>query len=75
MRKWAFVISVVGFFGLAIVGWCSGVSPLICGLRALIGAAALYVGAILALRLVLAVLINAALRKASQGNQGGDLTK
>ncbi len=43
MKRVSISIATIGFFALAIIGWFSGVGPLLCGLRALGGAAAIYV--------------------------------
>ena len=43
MKRTSISIAAIGFFALAIVGWFSGVGPMLCGLRALAGAAAIYV--------------------------------
>ena len=54
-RVWISIATIV-FFGLAIVGWLSGVPPLLCGLRALAGAAAIYVMSIFVGRCVIRIL-------------------
>ena len=52
----------MGFFGLAIVGWLSGVPPLLCGLRAVAGAAVIYVMSILVGKVAFRIMIQAAIR-------------
>lgn len=43
MKQISISIAAIGFFALSIVGWFSGVGELLCGLRALAGAVAIYV--------------------------------
>lgn len=57
-------IAVAGFFVLAGVGCLSGVDPLTCGIRAVIGAAAMYVLAKMAGRIVLKIMVDAVIRGA-----------
>jgi hypothetical protein len=54
----------MGFFALALVGWASGLSPFVCGMRALGGAAALYVLVSIAGRLVAGIVADAIVRSA-----------
>ena len=42
MRKAAKLTAILGFFGLALVGWLSGAGPYDCAVRGLLGAAVLY---------------------------------
>jgi uncharacterized membrane protein YuzA (DUF378 family) len=65
MRKLALKVATMGFFSLAMVGWVCGLSPLTCGLRALVGAAALFVLAKLAGRLAAAILADGIARSMS----------
>ena len=67
VRPIAVSIAVICFFGVAIIGWVSGVSPFTCCKRALAGAAAAYVAAALAVKAINAILINAMI--ASQTKQ------
>ena len=53
---------MLGFLGLAMVGWNYGLTPLTCGLRALGGAAVLYVLAKFAGRILAGVLADAIVR-------------
>ncbi len=62
MREIAVTISAVGFFVLAVVAYCSGLSPGQCALRAGIGAAALYVLTTLAARAAIAIFVDAIMR-------------
>jgi hypothetical protein len=52
MRRLAGSVAAAGFFALAAVGAASGVPPFVCAWRALLGAAALYVVATVAGRVV-----------------------
>ncbi len=60
MRQLAVRIAVLGFFGLGLAGWLSGQEALTCTLRALIGAAVLFVLARVAGRAVVAIVADAA---------------
>ena len=66
MRRMSLTIAVAGFFVLAIVGWASGVDPFTCGVRALIGAAILYVLATLAGRIVLRIMVDTVVKGTSR---------
>jgi len=57
----------MGFFALAIVGWFSDVPPLTCALRALAGAAAMYVVVRVAGRIVMNIMVDAVMRSLTQG--------
>ena len=56
MKQIGISIATIVFFALAIVGWASGVAPLLCGLRALAGAVAIYVMSIFVDRIVIRIL-------------------
>jgi len=62
VRRYAILIAVAGFFVLAAVGHLCGVPHFVCGLRALAGAAVLYVMAMVAGKAVLGIFVDAALR-------------
>ena len=64
MKQLAKTAAAIGFFGLAFVGWSTGVPVFICGLRALAGAAALYVLVRLAGAAVVRIVVDAAIRAA-----------
>ncbi len=55
-------IASIGFFVLAIVGWLSGVPPLVCGLRALAGAGIIYVIGTFVGKVAFRIMIQAAVR-------------
>ena len=59
VRPIAVSIAVICFFGVAIIGWVSGLSPFTCSKRALAGAAVAYIAAALATKAINAILINA----------------
>ena len=63
MRYYAARIAAIAFFAVAAVGWVSGLEPLECGLRALQGAAALFVMALVAGKIVIRILADAAVRQ------------
>jgi len=58
-RPIAISIAVLCFFGLAIIGLISGLSPFTCCQRALAGTVVAYVVTALAVKAVNAILINA----------------
>ena len=66
MRSIAMTAAAMGFFGMAVVGWLSDVPPLTCGIRALIGVAAVYVLVILAARVLMNIIISAIIKNAAQ---------
>ncbi len=51
--------AVICFFGIAVIGWISGLSPFTCCKRALIAAIFAYVVATLAVKAINTILINA----------------
>lgn len=59
VRSIAASIAVMSFFGLAIIGWGSNLSPFTCCKRALAGAALAYIAAALAVKAINAILIHA----------------
>lgn len=59
MQRAALTIAILGFFVLAGVGQLSGVGPLTCAARAAVGAAALYAIVTVAMKLALAIFVNA----------------
>jgi hypothetical protein len=62
MRRYAITAAALGFFAMALVGWCSGRSPSCCALRAGVGAVALYVMVSLAGRMVVSIIVDAVIR-------------
>jgi len=67
VKRLAFIISVMGFFVLAFVGWSCGLSTYACGLKALGGAAMLYVVARLAGRLAAGVVADTIVNNMTNG--------
>ena len=51
--------AVICFFGIAIIGWISGLSPFVCCKRALIAAIVVYTAAVLAVKAINTILVNA----------------
>jgi len=66
MRRVAIFIAVAAFFGLGIVGAACGVTPWVCAMRAVAGAAVLYVLTRLATRIFLDIVVDAALGRSSE---------
>ena len=52
-------VAVLCFFGIAVVGWMSSLSPFTCCKRALIAAAVAYVATTLAVKAINSILISA----------------
>ncbi len=70
VKQLAVIISVVGFFGLAIVGWISGLAPHTCGIRAAGGAVVLFVLMRFAGRLTTRILADAIVENRSNTQSG-----
>ena len=60
MRQIAITMAAAGFFGLAFVGWLSDVPIFVCGMRAIAGAAVLYLVISLAGTAAIRIIANAA---------------
>ena len=67
VRSISITSSVIIFFIIAIVGWCSALSPLTCCKRSLIAAVIAYAITACAVKLINAILMNAIVN--SQTNQ------
>jgi len=65
MRRLAATVAILGFLALAAIGLASGVPTLHCALRALGGAAVLYVVTGMAGRLVIRIMVDALINGAS----------
>jgi len=63
VRSIAVKIAVIGFFGLSLIGWLSGLSPFTCCKRALTGAIFTYILAGLAVKTINAILFSAIITK------------
>ena len=59
MKRIAVTVSVMTFFAMALVGMVMGQHPLVCSLRALIGAVVSYIAARFAVQLAVDVMIKA----------------
>ena len=59
VRSISVSVAIICFFGIAVVGWISGLSPFTCCKRALIVASFVYIIAALAVKAINAILINA----------------
>lgn len=76
-RSIAVSIAVTGFFAIAIIGWSSGLSPFTCCKRALLGAAAVYIAGVCAVKVINAILMSAIInhqirRQQEENNAGRD---
>lgn len=63
MRRYAMSMAAVGFFVMAGVGSLCDVPPLVCSLRALAGAAAIYVITMVCGKAVLGIIADAFVRR------------
>ena len=72
VRSIAVSIAVICFFGIAIIGWISGLSPFTCCKRALAGAACAYIAAVLAVKAINAILMNAMITDQINQQKGKD---
>ena len=75
VRRMSVPIAVAGFFVLAFVGWASGVPPFTCAIRALIGAAVLYVLVTVAGRLIVNIVVESIIRDSREGEELGDTSR
>ncbi len=64
--------AVICFFGIAVIGWISGLSPFTCCKRALTAAIVVYVAAVLVVKVINSILINMMIQ--SQINQQKEKT-
>ncbi|AQT66934.1 hypothetical protein STSP2_00072 [Anaerohalosphaera lusitana] len=67
IRSLAVTVAVLAFFLIAGIGACSDVDPLVCGYRGICGAIFVYVGATIALRLAMRIVVAQII--SNQGNQ------
>jgi len=63
VRRYTVTIAILGFFVLSAVGCLSGVPVWVCAMRAVIGAAVLYVVATIAGRTILHIVVDAMVRR------------
>jgi len=66
LRRIAVSVAVAGFFGLALVSWLSGLEPLDCSIRAVVGAAVLFVVVTIAGKLALSVIVSAVIQNSQR---------
>jgi hypothetical protein len=59
IRSIAINVAVICFFGISIIGWVEGLSPFTCCKRALAGATLAYIAAVLVVKAINAILMNA----------------
>lgn len=64
--------AVICFFGIAVIGWISGLSPFTCCKRAVTAAIVVYAAAVLAAKAINTILINAMIK--SQTNRQKEKT-
>ncbi len=72
VRPIAVSIAVICFFGLSIIGWVSGLSPFTCCKRGLGGAVLAYIAAVLAVKAINAILLNAMISSQMNRQKGKD---
>jgi hypothetical protein len=72
MRRLAIAVAGMGFFALAIVGGMSGQSVLTCGVRAVIGAAVLFVVVTMGGRIALNIIVDGLLKSRFRGGTAGE---
>ncbi len=70
MKRVAVTISVMTFFAMALVGMVMGQSPMICTLRALIGAVVSFLAARFAVQLAVDVMIKAVVHGGAEVSAG-----
>ena len=70
MQRAAITVAVVGLLVFAGIGYFSGLGILTCSVRALAGAAGLYVASLVAMKMALAILVTAVMRSNHNANVG-----
>ncbi len=70
VRSIAANTAVICFFATSLIGWNSGLSPFTCCKRALAGAMVAYVTAVLAVKVINAILINAMINSRMNQQRG-----
>ena len=71
MRQISITLSVITFFALAFVGWCSDVPVFVCGTRAIAGAGIMYIVISLAGTAVIGIIADAAIKPATDNTDDG----
>ncbi len=59
VRSISIKVAVICFFGIAVVGWASSLSPFTCCKRALIAAIVAYAATVLTVKVINSILISA----------------
>lgn len=72
MRKTAIRVAVASFFGLALAGWIGGASPLSCALKALGGAAVIYVLTTILTRVLVGMIVDTMVENRSRHSNRGN---
>jgi hypothetical protein len=76
LRRITWTASIAGFFVLAFVCWLSGLPMDQCAIKALVGAAGLYVVLTVATRLVVSIMVSAVVQSSletkSKGSAGSE---
>jgi len=75
MRTTAVTTGVVAFFVLAGVGAASGVPPMVCGMRALVGAGVAYILTSVAGRVVIRILVDLMTGRGNPTNPSEERTR
>ncbi len=75
VRSISLNVAVICFFGIAVTGWISDLSPFTCCRRALIAAIVAYAAVVLAVKAINAILISAMTKSQvnQQEGQTGDI--
>ena len=68
VKRTATIASVMSFFVLALVGWFSNVPTFTCGVRALMGAAVVYVLVTIASRILIRIAVDTMISSAARGS-------
>ena len=70
VRSISVSVAVICFFGIAVIGWISGLLPFTCCKRALAAAIIVYIAASLAVKAINAILINAIIKDQMNQQKG-----
>ena len=69
VKRTATIAAVMSFFVLALVGWFSDVPTFTCGVRALIGAAVVYVVVTIASRILIRITVDTIISSATRASR------
>jgi hypothetical protein len=67
-------MAVLGFFGLAVAGWVGGASPLSCAMKALGGAAVIYVLTTVLMRVMVQMIVDTMMENPGRPHDKGPET-